>query len=221
MRLFLVDRLLSAVMEDQESILVRAAARSHDPLFALLAPPPNPSSQAFFRLRKENKIFDSILENLRQSQKYARCLHFMRDPNFWKAPGSVDILRASFLVHHRMASMTTPEEKAAYAERLPRQVWALLCLFTKFIRAMVSFACLQNFTEVQTPIDDRIYCIIAFAQELALFSGLQVIQGFSELDIILSSLSQQQISMDGLALFSQHIFQAAIVFSCQRCVRIV
>jgi hypothetical protein len=181
MRLFLVDRLFYAFMKDQESILVRTAANSQDRLVALLALPSDPSYQAFFRLRKEQKIFDSLLKTLHQSQKYARCLHFMRDPNFWKTPGSVNILRAGSLVHHRVASIKTPEEKAAYAERLPHQIWALLCLFERFLLAMDSFYSPQIFTGVEAATDDKVYSIVNFIQELSIFSGLQVIQDFVEL----------------------------------------
>lgn len=181
MRLLLVDRLFYAFMKDQESILVRTAAHSQERLVALLALPSDPSYQAFFRLRKEQKIFDSLFETLHQSQMYARCLHFMRDPNFWKAPGSVNILRAGFLVHHRVASIKTPEEKAIYAERLPHQIWALLCLFERFLLAMGSSYSRQIFNGIQTATDDKVHSIVSFIQELAIFSGLQVIQDFVEL----------------------------------------
>jgi hypothetical protein len=82
MRLFLVDKLFYAFLKNQESILVKRAAQNRDRLAALLVLRSNPSYQAFFRLRKEQKIFDSIVETLQKNQIYARCLSFMRDADF-------------------------------------------------------------------------------------------------------------------------------------------
>ena len=164
MRLFLVDRLFYAFMKNQEGVLVRTAAQSRDRLAYLLVLQPNPSYQALFSLWREQKIFDSIMETLHQTQKYARCLaFFMGDPKPGHAPAFVPILRAGFLIHHRMASIETAEDKVAYVNKLPPQPWTLLCLFSGFLSAVLSVFALNVGS-------------VSFFEALAIFSGMQVVE---------------------------------------------
>lgn len=135
----------------------------------------------FFQPIKEQTIFDSIIEIVHQTQKYARCLHFMRDPNFWQAPGSARILRVGFFIHHRIASIITPEEKATYVNKLPHQIWALLCVFSKFILAIVSTFTSRVLTQIENVSGTKRDSIVFFIQELTIFSGLQVVKDFIEL----------------------------------------
>ena len=85
MRLFLVDKLFYAFLKNQESILVKRAAQSRDRLATLLVLRLNLSFQAFFRLRKEQKIFNSIIETLQKNQTYAQCLPFIIFLFLWLA----------------------------------------------------------------------------------------------------------------------------------------
>lgn len=180
-RLFLVDPIFYTFMKTQESILVKTVAQSRDRFAALLVLRSNPSYQAFFSLCKEQKIFDSIVETLQKAQQYHRCLHFMRDANFWQATGSAHILRLGFLIHHRMASIKTAEDKAVYANKLPHPMWALLCVFARFLFAIVYTFKVRVFTEIRAATEDKMHSILSFIQELAMFSGLQVIEDFVEL----------------------------------------
>jgi hypothetical protein len=181
MRLFLVDKLFYAFLKNQESILVKRAAQSRDRLAALLVLRSNSSYQAFFRLRKEQKIFDSIVETLQKNQIYARCLPFMRDADFWQAAGSTQILRLGFLIHHRMASIQTAKDKAEYANNLPHPMWALLCVFARFLSYIVHNSGVEVFAEIRAANEYKLHSILYFIQELAMFSGLRVIEDFVQL----------------------------------------
>jgi hypothetical protein len=181
MRLFLVDKLFYAFLKNQESILVKKAAQSRDRLAALLVLRSNPSYQAFFRLRKEQKIFDSIVEALQKNQTYARCLRFMRDADFWQTAGSTQILRLGFLIHHRIASIKTVKEKAEFANHLPHPMWALLCVFTRFLCCIVHNSGFEVFAKIRATNEYKLYSIFYFIEELAMFSGLRVIEDFVQL----------------------------------------
>ena len=181
MRLFLVDKLFYAFLKNQESILVNRAAKSRDRLAAILVLHSNPSYQAFFRLRKEQRIFDSIVETLQKNQMYARCLPFMKDADFWQAAGFTHILRLGFLIHHRMASIKTAKDKAEYANNLPHPMWALLCVFERFLSYIVGNPDGEVFAEIRAADEYKLYSILYFVQELAMFSGLRVIEDFVQL----------------------------------------
>lgn len=105
----------------------------------------------------------------------------MRDGNFWQATGSAHILRLGFLLHHQMASIKTAEDQAVYADKLPHPIWALLCVFAKFLSSVVSTFAVRVFTEIRAATKDKMYSIVSFIDELAMFSGLQVIEDFIQL----------------------------------------
>ena len=181
LRLYLVSKHFYVFLKNRESILVKKAAQRRDRLAALLVLRSNPSYQAFFRLRKEQKIFDSIVKTLQKSQSYAPCLRFMKDANFWKAAGSTQILRLGFLIHHRMASIKTAEDKAEYANLLPHPIWALLCVFARFLSHIVHNSMDEAFAAIRTANEYKLYSISYFIEELAIFSGLGVIEDLVEL----------------------------------------
>lgn len=179
MRLCLVDKLFYTFLKNHESILIKKA--THDRVAALLVLRLNPSYQAFFRIRKEQEIFDSIIKTLQKNGTYARRLFFMKNVNFWQAAGSTQILRLGFLIHHRMASIKTVKTKAEYANNLPHPLWALLCVFTRFLFGIVSSSGNKKFAESNAGNGHKLQSIFYFIQELAIFSSLRVIKDFMQL----------------------------------------
>jgi hypothetical protein len=105
----------------------------------------------------------------------------MRDADFWQAAGSTQILRLGFLIHERMASIKTAKDKAEYANKLPHPMWALLCVFTRFLSSIVHKSGFTIYAEIRVANDYKLYSMFYFIEELAMFSGLRVIEDFVQL----------------------------------------
>jgi hypothetical protein len=80
-----------------------------------------------------------------------------------------------------MASIKTVKDKTEYANNLPHPIWALLCVFTRFLSNIVHNSGVEVFAEIRAANEYKLHSILYFIQELAIFSGLQVIEDFVQL----------------------------------------
>jgi hypothetical protein len=180
-KLCLVDQLFYNFMKSHEAILVINAVKHRDPLAALLVLRPNPSYHALFTLYNEQKILHSIIDIVQREEKYRHCFPHIKDPNFWQSPGCAHVLRAGFLIHHRIASIETRQDKAMYVDELPQETWALASVFEQFLSSVLVLLGRKVFPEIERACVWKSASILFFIQELAIFSSLKVVRDFIEL----------------------------------------
>lgn len=211
-----VNRQFCRFLKSHESELVRTACNSKDPLSYVLVIQHDPSYRAYFALRREKAIYHSIEARLIRDGKYQMVFDHRKDPTFYKSRAAQRLLRAGFLVQHRIISTPGRVAKQELMRAVPLELWALMWLYHGLIRTAMSWYSGQRIAWDGTDGDTKVFQVATIVIEIAYFSSLQAIRGFFDLaDNFQELKTQSQLNSWAEAYKSKHVRGGAVGLDVQ------
>jgi len=180
----MVNRQFHDFLKTHQASLVHAACHPQDPLSYLLVLQSDPSYRTFFALRKEKAIARSLDAKIMRDKEYAKQFSGRKDPAFYKSVAGRRILRAGFLLHHRIVSAAGRTAKEAFIDSLPLDLWALLNVYHGFLHQTVGWYGLKLFQPIEPDIKFRsiaLHKVSSVVLEVTFFSSLNMSKEFIEL----------------------------------------
>jgi hypothetical protein len=180
----MVNRQFHNFLKTHQATLVHAACHPQDPLSYLLVLQSEPFYHTFFALRREKAISRSLDAKIMRDKEYAKQFDGRKDPAFYKSVGARRILRAGFLLHHRIVSAAGRTAKEAFIDSLPLDLWTLLSVYHGFLHQTVGWYGIKLFQPIEPDIKTRsiaLQKVISVVLEVTFFSSLNVFKEFIEL----------------------------------------